>query len=48
MKEEKVTEEQVRTEHLREVNQTAHWIYMLGVIAISFVLMLGLIALLGQ
>ena len=48
MKEEKITEEQVRKEHMREINQPAHWAYALGVIAISFVLMLGFMAVLGR
>lgn len=48
MKEANINEEQVRKEHLREVNQPAHWIYLLGVILVSFVLMIGLIAVLGQ
>ncbi len=48
MKEANVDEEQVRKEHLREVNQPAHWVYLLGVIFISFFLMMGLISVLGQ
>jgi hypothetical protein len=48
MKEATITEEQVRTEHMREVNQAAHWAYVLGVIATSFALMLGLMAVLGR
>jgi hypothetical protein len=46
MKEVTITEEQVRTEHMREINQVGHWAYALGVIAISFILMLGLMAML--
>jgi hypothetical protein len=48
MKETNIDEEQVRKEHLREVNQPAHWIYLLGVMLISFFLMIGLILVLGQ
>jgi hypothetical protein len=48
MKEANIDEEQVRKEHLREVNQPAHWIYLLGVILISFFLMIGLISVLGR
>ena len=48
MKEAEIDEEQVRKEHLHEVNQPAHWLYLLGVILISFFLMIGLIAILGQ
>jgi hypothetical protein len=47
MKEATITEERVRTEHMREINQVAHWAYVLGVIAISFILMLALMAVLG-
>ena len=48
MKETTVTEEQVRAEHLREVNEGAHWAYLLGVIAVGFAFMVVLIALLGN
>jgi hypothetical protein len=48
MKESEIDEEQVRREHLREVNEPAHWSYLLGVIIISFFLMIGLIWLLGR
>jgi hypothetical protein len=48
VKETTITQEQVRKEHMREVNQLAHWAYLLGVIAISFLLMLGLMAVLGR
>jgi len=41
MKEATITEERVRTEHMREISQVAHWAYALGVIVISFILMLG-------
>jgi hypothetical protein len=48
MKEANIDEEQVRKEHMREVNQPAHWIYLLGVILVGFFLMIGLISVLGQ
>ena len=47
MNEERVTEDLVRGEHLTEVNAAAHWAYLIGVIAGAFILMVGLIALLG-
>jgi hypothetical protein len=47
MKETTITEEQVRSEHMKEVNQAAHWAYALGVVAISFILMLALMAVLS-
>ena len=48
MKEARIDEEQVRKEHLGEVNQPAHWVYLLGVMLLSFMLMIGLIWVLGQ
>jgi hypothetical protein len=39
--------EEVEAEHLEEVNPAAHWTYLVGVLAISFLLMLALIAWLG-
>ncbi len=48
MSEANITEEKVRNEHLKEVNPAAHWAYLAAVIVISFLLMLGLIALLGR
>jgi hypothetical protein len=42
-----VTEDVVRDEHQREVNAAAHWGYLVAVIAGAFILMVGLIALLG-
>ncbi len=48
MSEANITEEKVRNEHLKEVNPAAHWAYLAAVIAFSFLLMLGLIALLGR
>jgi hypothetical protein len=47
MSEDKITENKVRTEHLREVNQPAHWAYLFGVLLGGLVLMVLLIALLG-
>ena len=47
MNEAKITEDQVRAEHMKEVNQAAHWIYLVAVIAVAFVLMIALIAVLG-
>ena len=44
----KVTEDDVRDEHLREVNATAQWVYLGSVLAGGFLLMLGLITLLGS
>ena len=46
-KELKITEDDVREEHLRSVNVPAHWLYMVGVVGGAFVLMLALMALLG-
>ena len=45
--ESRITEAEVREEHLMEVNQPAHWIYLFGVLLGGVVLMLGFIALLG-
>jgi hypothetical protein len=42
-----VTEDTVRNEHHKNVNVNAHWGYLIGVIAGAFVLMIGLIAILG-
>jgi hypothetical protein len=42
-----VTEEQVRAEHLREVNVRAHWLYIGGVLGGGFALMLALLWVLG-
>ena len=47
-KEESLTEDDVREEHLKEVNQSAHWGYMLTVLGGSMVIMLALIAFLGS
>jgi hypothetical protein len=45
--EREITEDQVRDEHIKGVNPTVHWIYLLGVILGALVLMVVLIALLG-
>ena len=47
MDERNITDEDVRREHMASVNAPAHWLYMIGVLAVSFLLMIGLIALLG-
>jgi hypothetical protein len=43
-----VTEEQVRLEHLRQVDKGRHWTYLVGVLVGGTLLMIGLIALLGE
>ena len=43
----KITEEDVREEHLRSVNVPAHWLYMVGVVGGAFLLMIALMAVLG-
>jgi hypothetical protein len=45
---EKITEARVRTEHLREISQPAHWAYLFGVLIGGIGLMLVLMALLGS
>lgn len=45
--EQTITEEDVRHEHLGSVNKSAHWAYLFGVLAASFVLMIAFIAVLG-
>jgi hypothetical protein len=47
MSERDVTEDEVRNEHLQEVNAGAQWAYLFGVLLGGFLLMIGLIALLG-
>jgi hypothetical protein len=42
-----ITEIRVRNEHLREINEPAHWIYLLGVLVGGLALMLFLLAMLG-
>jgi hypothetical protein len=44
---EKITEVRVRNEHLAEVNATAHWVYLFGVMLGGLALMVVLMALLG-
>jgi hypothetical protein len=44
--EQKITEDQVRKEHLAEVNSAAHWAYLAAVLVAAFLLMLGLVAIL--
>jgi hypothetical protein len=40
--------EHVRKEHLAEVDQRAHWLYLIGVLAIGTLVMLLMIAWLGS
>jgi hypothetical protein len=40
--------ERVRQEHLAEVDQRAHWLYLIGVLAIGALAMLAMIAWLGS
>jgi hypothetical protein len=47
MSEEKITEQQVRKEHMREVNPAAHWAYLFGVLGGGLALMVLFMALLG-
>ena len=47
MSEKTITEEQVRKEHLGEVNPAAHWVYVFAVVVGSTILMLVFIALLA-
>ena len=47
MSEKTINETQVREQHLAEVHQPAHWLYLAGVISGGAVLMLVFIALLG-
>ena len=42
-----ITEEDIRAEHLREVNAAFQWAYLFGILLVGLVLMLGLIAVLG-
>jgi hypothetical protein len=42
-----ITEQDVYKEHMKSVNPAAHWAYLLGVLAVSFIAMVALIALLG-
>ena len=43
----KITEDKVREEHLAEVRPSLQWAYLAGVVGGAFLLMVGLIALLG-
>ena len=47
MSERNVTEDKVREEHLKEVNASAQWAYLFAVLLGGFLLMVGLIAVLG-
>ncbi len=47
MNEANMTEEKVRQEHIDSVNVVAHWVYLASVLLGGFLLMVGLIALLG-
>jgi hypothetical protein len=42
-----ITEDEIRNEHLDEVNVVAHWAYLAAVIDGAALLMVGLIAYLG-
>ena len=48
MSERDVSEDQVRAEHLAEVDQRHQWAYLIAVIAGGLTLMLALIAALGS
>lgn len=41
-----ISEDDVREEHLKEVNQLAHWAYLVGVLGLGMLAMILLIALL--
>jgi len=47
MSERTVDADQVRVEHLAEVDARAHWLYLVGVMAGGTLLMLAIIAILG-
>jgi hypothetical protein len=47
MSEREITEEDVRAEHLEEVDERTHWAYLIAVFAVGTALMLALIGLLG-
>ncbi len=47
MSEDKMTEDKVRTETMRQVNPGAHWAYLAAVLGGGIVLMILFIALLG-
>lgn len=42
-----ITAEAVRKEHLREVHEPAHWLYVAAVLGLSFLARLAFIAFLG-
>jgi hypothetical protein len=42
-----LSEDDVRDEHLANISQGAHWVYLFGVIIGSMLVMVALIALLG-
>jgi hypothetical protein len=42
-----ITQDEVRQEHLAEVSSRAHWFYLFAVLGGSFLLMIGLLALLS-
>ena len=41
------TEDQVRAEHLREVNVVAHWLYIVMVLGLGFIAMVAMMWVLG-
>jgi hypothetical protein len=47
MSERDVTADEVRQEHLNDVDERAHWLFLVAVLVGGSALMLGLIALLG-
>jgi hypothetical protein len=48
MSEREIDQEQVRDEHLKEVNPAAHWAYLVAVLGGGLLAMLGFIAWLGS
>ena len=48
MSEKDLSADDIRSEHLGEVDQRAHWLFLFGVLLGGCLLMLGLIALLGS
>ena len=48
MSELKMSEDNVRDEHLKEVNVGGHWAYLFAVLVGGFLLMVALIAYLGS
>lgn len=48
MSDETITEIKVRNEHLREVNEPAHWAYLFGVLIGGLALMMLVMAMLGS